>query len=83
MFTWWLGQDFGGLFTGTSTDPNTALPMGVFLLAAMVAYREPAVQAAIQRAGATPAMGQGVPSGRTTRLRSAQELRAAAAINNR
>jgi len=41
LFTWWLGQDFGGFFTGTATDPNIALPMGVFLLAAVVAYREP------------------------------------------
>ena len=31
--TWWLAQDFGVL-GGTATDPNTALPLGLLLLAA-------------------------------------------------
>ena len=82
LFTWWLGQDFGGLFTGTSTDPNTALPLGVFLLAAVLAYGHPGVKT-LPHTEATPSMGQGLPHGRTMPLRSAQELRAAAAINRR
>lgn len=45
LFSWWLGQDFGGLFTGTATDPNTSLPLGVFLLAAAMTYRRPTQQA--------------------------------------
>lgn len=32
--TWWLGQDFGVL-GGTATDPNTALPLGLLLAAAL------------------------------------------------
>jgi hypothetical protein len=39
--------DFGGLFTGISTAPNAALPLGVFVIAAAFAYREPATQAVL------------------------------------
>lgn len=82
LFTWWLGQDFGAVFTGTSTDPNTALPLGVFLLAAVLAHGQSKVKR-LPLTGATAGSGQGLPPGRTMRLRSAQELRAAAAMNRR
>jgi cytochrome oxidase Cu insertion factor (SCO1/SenC/PrrC family) len=32
--TWWLGQDFG-VFGGTATDPNSALPLAVVLVCAL------------------------------------------------
>jgi cytochrome oxidase Cu insertion factor (SCO1/SenC/PrrC family) len=32
--TWWLGQDFG-VFGGTATDPNSALPLAVLLVCAL------------------------------------------------
>jgi hypothetical protein len=82
LFPWWLGQDFGGLFTGTSTDPNTALPLGVLLLAAVLGYGQAGVKP-LRYTEATPGIEQGRPQVRTIRLRSAQELRAAAAINRR
>jgi hypothetical protein len=32
-FSWWMGQDFGALFSGTATDLNTAVPLGLLTLA--------------------------------------------------
>lgn len=32
-FSWWMGQDFGSLFSGTATDLNTAVPLGLLTLA--------------------------------------------------
>jgi hypothetical protein len=32
-FTWWMGQDFGAVFSGTGTDPNTAVPLALLTLA--------------------------------------------------
>jgi len=32
-FCWWMGQDFGAVFSGVSTDPNTAVPLGLLSLA--------------------------------------------------
>jgi hypothetical protein len=32
-FSWWMGQDFGSLFSGAATDPNAALPLGLLTLA--------------------------------------------------
>ena len=40
--TWWLAQDFG-IFGGTSTDPNSALPLGL-LLACSLPVWAPAAQ---------------------------------------
>jgi hypothetical protein len=31
-FSWWMGQDFGALFSGTGTDPGTALPLALLTL---------------------------------------------------
>jgi hypothetical protein len=31
---WWLGQDFGMPFGGMATDPNTAVPLGLLVVAA-------------------------------------------------
>ena len=39
--TWWLAQDFGVL-GGTATDPNAALPLGLFLASALPSWRVPA-----------------------------------------
>ncbi len=35
--TWWLGQDFG-VFGGTSTDPNAALPLGLLLACSLTGW---------------------------------------------
>jgi len=35
FFTWWLGMDFG-VVGGTGTDPNIALPVGLFLAVAWI-----------------------------------------------
>ncbi|HEY6537576.1 MAG TPA: hypothetical protein VI138_00875 [Candidatus Dormibacteraeota bacterium] len=35
--TWWLGQDLGGLGTGTATDPNLSPLVGLVLVSAWVA----------------------------------------------
>jgi hypothetical protein len=32
-FSWWMGQDFGAVFSGTGTDPGTALPLALLTLA--------------------------------------------------
>ncbi len=37
VFAWWFGQDFGGLPSGTGTDPNLALPLMVMLGVALLA----------------------------------------------
>lgn len=39
-FAWWLGQDFGGLFTGTATDLNTAPALGLLVFAASRSLRD-------------------------------------------
>ncbi len=65
--TWWLAQDFGVL-GGTSTDPNSALPLGLLLFAAWQApapapapgrpERGQAVQPGWRHAGTTRAAGR-------------------------
>ncbi len=60
LLTWWLGQDFGGPFTGAATDPNTAPVLGLLLLAARRSPGEQRRLAAL-RWGRTLAAGVGVP----------------------
>jgi cytochrome oxidase Cu insertion factor (SCO1/SenC/PrrC family) len=62
--TWWLAQDFGVL-GGTATDPNSGLPLGLLLAAALPGL-SPAVAEAV---------GAGPPESATNRLRTG--LRAA------
>ncbi len=37
---WWLGQDFGMPFGGMATDPNTAVPVALLLVAGYLADRD-------------------------------------------
>jgi hypothetical protein len=39
---WVIGQDFGQLYTGQATDPNTAPLIGVLAVALLFGYRRPA-----------------------------------------
>ncbi|MCL4541306.1 MAG: hypothetical protein M1396_03050, partial [Chloroflexi bacterium] len=36
LFSWWMGQDFGALFSGLSTDPNTAAPLLLLTIALLL-----------------------------------------------
>ncbi len=52
---WWLGEDLGMPFAGMATDPNTAGPLVVLLLAARAADRQPSATCAdVGGAGAGP-----------------------------
>jgi hypothetical protein len=42
---WWLGQDFGMPFGGMATDPNTAAPLALLLVAGASADRQHALAA--------------------------------------
>lgn len=37
LATWWIGQDFGGIFSGTGTDPNLSFPLLLLLITARLA----------------------------------------------
>jgi cytochrome oxidase Cu insertion factor (SCO1/SenC/PrrC family) len=52
--TWWLAQDFGVL-GGTATDPNTALPLGLFLASALPSWRASRVPSGAARVIVAPA----------------------------
>jgi hypothetical protein len=36
LFSWWMGQDFGTLFSGLSTDPNTAVPLWLLTITVLI-----------------------------------------------
>lgn len=58
LFTWWMGQDFGSLFSGTSTDPNTAIPLGLLTIALALPHGRGLAEADARRRTATPAVSR-------------------------
>lgn len=57
--SWWLGMDFGVL-GGTGTDPNIAVPVGLFLAAAAVAVAEAEGRVPVRSGDGAPEEGLGL-----------------------
>lgn len=53
---WWFGQDVGGLFTGMATDPNTSVPLAIWVWAGYLGARRPALTVNPDRATLRPQM---------------------------
>jgi hypothetical protein len=46
-FSWWIGQDFGAIFSGTGTDPGLALPLALLTFAVAPGLRSRRTAAAV------------------------------------
>jgi hypothetical protein len=53
---WVIGQDFGQLYTGQATDPNTAPIIGVMAVALLLGYRRPPAFPPVSRRHTRPGL---------------------------